>query len=105
MSDRKLSGLFADGTAPERDSAFAARVDAAIGRARWGIRLARVIAASLALALVMAFYFAGRVVVPPLAGLIGNSPDFMGVPILLVLGMLIIGLLFGTKRYFRLFAT
>ena len=39
MTDEHLTSLFNEGTAPERDAAFAGRVDARIERARRGLRL------------------------------------------------------------------
>jgi hypothetical protein len=93
MDDPRLADLFAEGTAPERDATFAEGVETRIGRARLAARLALVARACVVLALVAAVYVTARAVSPALARIAEISPEFMGVPVPLVLGAIIIGLL------------
>jgi hypothetical protein len=102
MDDPRLADRFAEGTAPERDPTFAEGVATRIGRVRLAARLALVARASVVLALIAAVYVAGRAVAPAVARIAELSPEFMGVPVPLVLGALIIGLLRRVKPYLRL---
>ena len=102
MDDPGLADLFAEGTAPERDATFAWGVETRIGRARWAARLALVARASVVLALIASVYVAGGALAPALARIAEISPEFMGVPVPLVLGAIIIGLLLRVKLYLRL---
>lgn len=103
MTDERLSHLFAEGTAPERDAAFAAQVAAGIGRARLRIRLlALALRAAAVLLFVGAAFLAARAVEPALTQLAETWPQFMGVPAPLVLGVLFIGLAFRARRYLGL---
>lgn len=92
MTDKQLSDLFAAGTAPERDPAFLLEVNAGISRARLRTRLytlARRTRLMLLLALVL--FSASRLLAPVLAQLAG-LPQFMGVPLpLVLLGLVLAG--------------
>ena len=102
MHDPELSSLFAEGTAPERDATFAEGVGTRIGRARLATRVALVARAGIVLALIAAVYVAGHAVAPAFARIAEISPRFMGVPVPLVLGAIVIGLLPRVKPYRRL---
>ena len=102
MNDPGLADLFAEGTAPERDATFAEGVETRIGRARLAARLALGARAGVVvLALVAAVYVAGRVVAPAVARIAEISPEFMGVPVPLVVGAIITGLLLRLRPYLR----
>jgi hypothetical protein len=106
MTDPQLSSLFADGTAPDHDPAFTAQVAAEIGRARLRTRLlALALQAAMVLTLAGALFVAGRLIEPALvqlAPLVEQSPQFMGVPVPLVLGALLVGLALLARRRLRL---
>ena len=87
MTDKQLSDLFGEGTAPDRDPAFALGVAAGIGRTRLRMRLA--LRATVMLVLSVAMFAAFRLSEPVLARLLDGMPRFMGVPVPLVLGVLI----------------
>ena len=108
MADERLEGeqldeLFAGGTAPERDAAFAQRVDAAIASERRGLRLA-----ALAIRALVILIFAGALFVivrelePTLQQIAGASPQFMGVPLPLILVVLALALAVRALRFVRL---
>jgi len=94
MTDKQISDLFAEGTAPERDPAFTLEVTAGIGRSRLRMRLLALalrVAAVLMLAAVV--FVASRLIEPSLAPLVEGLPRFMGVPVpLVVLGLVVAGL-------------
>lgn len=103
MTDEHLTSLFAEGTAPERDTAFARRVDARIERARHGRRLlALAIRTLMILTLAAAVFATVRVLEPALNLIAESSPQFMGVPLPLVLGALAVGLAVHLLRFVRL---
>ena len=103
MTDERLTRLFTEGTAPERDTAFARRVDARIERARRGLRLLKLaIPALVILTLAAALFVTVRTLEPALAQIAENSPQFMGVPLPLVLGALAVGLAVRTWLFVRL---
>lgn len=92
MTDKQLSDLFADGTAPERDPAFALSVAAGIRRTRLRRRLlALAQRATVLLVLSVAMFVAIRLSKPVLAQLVEGMPQFMGVPVPLVLAALVYG--------------
>lgn len=96
MSDQQVSDLFAEGTAPERDPAFVLEVAAGIARARLRIRLLTIAyRMTVVLSLSGAIFVAGRLIEPVLTGL----PQFMGVPVPLVLGVLALGLVLRGRRW------
>ena len=100
MIDQELAKLFARGTAAERDARFAARVEAEIRKVRSSIRLPHVaVICLLALALAAALYLTGRTIAPGLARIAEYSPDFMGVPVPLVLATPFFGVLLRVRRY------
>lgn len=100
MTDDRLSHLFAEGTAPERDAAFAARVGAEIGGLRLRRRLlALALRAAMVLLLAGAVFFTARAVGPALTQLAEGWPQFMGVPVPLVLGALFLTLALRARRY------
>jgi hypothetical protein len=103
MTDPRLADLFAEGTAPERDAAFVARVTAGIGRARLGARLLTLaLQAAVTLTLAIAVFVAGRLIEPALMLLADQSPRFMGVPVPVMLGVLLVGLaLYAPRRLGR----
>jgi hypothetical protein len=102
MTDERLSGLFAHGTAPERDVAFARRVGAEIGRARLGWRfLALAVRALVVLTLAAAVFVTARVMAPALVPIAVSWPHFMGVPLPLVLGALAVALFVHRRRFIR----
>ena len=85
-TDKQLSDLFADGTAPERDPAFVLQVATGIGRVRFRMRcvaLARKVIVPLMVSVVL--FIASRLIEPVLAQLIEGLPQFMGVPVPVVL--------------------
>jgi hypothetical protein len=97
-TDPQLADLFAQGTAPEHDPAFAQRVASGIGRerlARWIGALALRAAAVLALA--DAVFVSAGVIRPLLALLFEGSAQFMGVPEPVVLGVLAAGLALSVR--------
>ncbi|MGP1609658.1 MAG: hypothetical protein ACTS5G_03045 [Burkholderiales bacterium] len=106
MNDKQLANLFAGGSAPERDPAFALRVTAEIGRTRRRMRflgLATRVAVMLISAAVA--FLVIRLIESPLAQLLLGVPQFMGVPLPMVLFLFIAALLlrarFGRRRHFR----
>lgn len=100
MSDQELAGLFTEGTAPERDLAFALRVEADIGRARLRIRLLELaFRAGVMLMLAGAVFVAVRAIRPVLGDLLERWPDFMGVPMPVVLVAVVAGLALRGRRY------
>jgi hypothetical protein len=100
MSDQQLSDLFAEGTAPESDPGFTGRVEAEIGRVRLRSRLLAVaLPACGVLMLSGVLYEAAAVIRPVLAPLVGEAPQFMGVPFPIVLGALAAGLALSARRY------
>ena len=92
MTD-KLSDLFAEGTAPERDPDFALKVAAGIGRVRLGARLrALALRAAGLLALSGAIFVAAGLIRTVLVPLLDGAPQFMGAPVPVVLGVFVAGL-------------
>jgi hypothetical protein len=103
MTDEHFTSLFAEGTAPERDTAFTRRVDTRIGRARLGLRLLKLaIPALVILTLAATLFVTIRALEPVLAQIAGSSPHFMGVPVPLILVVLAIGLAVRALRFVRL---
>jgi uncharacterized membrane protein AbrB (regulator of aidB expression) len=103
MKDKQLSDLFADGTAPERDPAFALWVAAGIGRTRLRMRvLALARRATVMLMLAVAMFVAIRLSKQVLAQLVEGLPQFMGVPVPLVLGVLIVALVLRAQLHIPL---
>ena len=87
MTDQQLSDLFAEGTAPERDPAFALLVASGIGRVRRRRQLLTLAPRVLVLlTLFAAMFAASRLFAPVLAQLVEGWPQFMGVPVPLVFG-------------------
>ncbi len=102
MTDERLAELFAEGTAPERDAAFARRVGGEIGRARLGRRLlAHAMRALVVLTLAGALFVTARTIEPMVASIGESSPQFMGVPLPLVMGALALGLVIHVRRAVR----
>ena len=100
MTDKQFSDLFAEGTAPESDPAFALCVAAGIGRARLRIRLRELALRATVVVMVSgAIFVAGRAIKPVLVQLVDGSPQFMGVPVPVVLGVLVAGLALCARRY------
>jgi hypothetical protein len=103
MTDKQLSDLFAEGTAPERDPAFALRVAAGIGRTRLRMRFfALALRATVMLMLSVAVFVAIRLSTPVLAPLVDRVPQFMGVPVPLVLGVLVAALVLRAQLHIPL---
>ena len=103
MTDEHLTSLFAEGTAPERDAAFARRVDARIGRMRLGLRLLRLaITALMTLTLAVAVFVTADAIGPTLTEMAEQSPQFMGVPVPLIFVALTAGFAVRTLRFVRL---
>jgi hypothetical protein len=99
MTD-ELSDLFAEGTAPESDPAFAARVTARIGRERLRTRLGAIALRVLAVLMLAGVAYAAAGMVRPMLGpLLEGSSQFMGVPVPLVLGVALAGLALSAGRY------
>jgi hypothetical protein len=102
LEGEQLTGLFADGTAPERDAAFARRVDARIASERRGFRLAALaVRALVTLMLASALFVTVRELGPTLQQIVSASPQFMGVPLPLILIVLAIGLAVRALRFVR----
>lgn len=100
MTDEQISDLFAEGTAPEADPAFARRVAAGIARARLGARLQRLaLAPAVVLMLSGATFLAGRLIKPALTQAVDGAPQVIGVPLPVVLGVVIVGLALSVRRY------
>jgi hypothetical protein len=100
MTDEQLSGLFAEGTAPESDPAFALKVAAGIGRERFRLRLlAFAPRAAMTLAVAATALVAAGLVKFMLLPLVDGAPQFMGVPAPVVLGVVVAGLALGIGRY------
>lgn len=88
MTDPQLSDLFTEGTAPERDPAFALWVASGIGRARVrGQLLAFGLRAAVLLVLAVPVFVASRLIAPVLSRVVDGWPQFMGVPVPVVLGV------------------
>jgi hypothetical protein len=103
MTDKQLDELFASGTAPERDAAFAQRVDDRIASERRGFRLAALAVRALVILVLAATLFAiVRLLEPTLQQIVGASPQFMGVPLPLILVVLAIGLAARALQVVRL---
>ncbi len=103
MTDEHLTSHFAEGTAPERDTAFARRIDVRIKRARQGRRLLGFTTRTLVILTLAAMVFVTvRLLEPTLQQIAENSPQFMGVPVPLVLGALAVGLAVRFRRFVRL---
>jgi hypothetical protein len=107
MADDQLAELFADGTAPERDAAFARRVDARISLARLRQHLlVHAMRALVVLTLAGAAFVALRTLEPmiePTLDLMAEiSPQIMGVPAPLILTALVVGLAVRLRRFVRL---
>ena len=104
LTDKQLSELFAEGTAPERDPDFALSVAAGIGRTRLRMRfLALALRAAVMLMLSVPIFVASRVIEPVLAQLVDWAPQFMGVPVpQVVLGVLVTGLVLRARLYLPL---
>src|SRR5262245_1689226 len=100
MTDQQLSELFAEGTAPERDPAFALQVAAGIGRARLRTRLLALgLRATVLLMVSVPIFVASRLIAPVLAQLVEGWPRFMGVPVPVVLGVLVAALALRPRLY------
>jgi hypothetical protein len=100
MTDKQLSDLFAEGTAPESDPAFELKVATDIGRARFRSRLlALALPATGVLAVSGALYVVAGMIQPVLGQLVDESLQFMGVPVPVVLGALAAGLALSARRY------
>jgi hypothetical protein len=100
MADQQMSDLFVQGTAPERDPDFARRVTAEVSRERLRMRLgALTLRAAVVLMISGAAYSAAGMIKPVLAPLFDGSPQFMGVPLPMVLGALAAGLALSAGRY------
>lgn len=103
ITDEQLSDLFAEGTAPERDPTFALWVAAGIGRMRLRRRfLALALRAAVMLMLFATMFLAIRPIESALAQLFQGVPQFMGVPVPMALGALVVGLVLRARRYFPL---
>ena len=94
MTDERLSPLFAEGTAPERDPAFMLGVAEGIGRARLRMRLlALALRVTVVLMLAVVLFVAGRLLEPMLTPVVEGLPRFMGVPVpVVLLGLIVAGL-------------
>jgi hypothetical protein len=102
MTDEPLADLFAEGTAPERDAAFVRRVDARIASERRGVRLAALAVRVLViLAFAATLFFTVRELEPALQLIAGTSPQFMGVPLPLIMIVLAIVLAVHALRFVR----
>jgi hypothetical protein len=90
MTDQPLSDVFTEGTAPERDPAFALRVASGIGRARLRRRLLALgLRVTVLLMLSVPMFVASRLITPVLAQLVEGWPRFMDVPVPVVLGVFV----------------
>jgi hypothetical protein len=100
MRDQQLSDLFAEGTAPEHDPAFTLLVASEIGRARLRRRLLALALRVIVLLILSApVYLASRQIAPVLAQLVEGWPQFMGVPVPVVLGALVVTVVLRTRLY------
>ena|SRR6186713_2530456 len=100
MTDEQLSDLFTEGTAPERDAAFALLVESSIGRARRRGRLLGLgLRVTVLLLLAIPVFVASRMLAPALAQLVEGWPRFMDVPVPVVLGVLVVALALRTRLY------
>src|SRR5262245_60117424 len=93
MTDEQLSDLFTEGTAPERDPAFALWVASGISHARLRRRLLALgLRVTVLVMLSVPVFVASRLIAPLLAQLVEGWPRFMGVPVPVVLGVLVVAL-------------
>jgi hypothetical protein len=93
MTDERLAELFAEGSAPERDAAFAGRIEAEIGREHLRMRMLAAALRMLAVLTIAGMIFVTiRVMEPALELIAESSPKIVGVPAPLVFGALAIGL-------------
>jgi hypothetical protein len=100
MSDQQLSDLFAEGTAPEHDPAFTLLVASEIGRARLRRRLLALALRVIVLLILSApLFVVSRQIAPMLAQLVEGWPQFMGVPVPLVLCALVVALALRTRFF------
>jgi hypothetical protein len=101
VTDQQLSDLFTEGTAPERDPAFGLQVAAALGRARLRRRLLALgLRVIVQLMLAVPVFVASRLIAPVLAHLVEGVPQFMGVPVpIVVLGVLVAGVVLRARLY------
>ena len=104
VPDTLLSEVFAEGTAPARDPAFTLSVECEIGRARLRRRLLTLgLRVTVLLMLSVPVFMASRLIAPVLAQLVEGWPRFMGVPVPVVLGVLVVALARRLRIYlFRL---
>jgi hypothetical protein len=100
LTDKQLSELFAEGTAPERDPAFAHWVAAGIGRTGFHMRvLALALRVAVMLMLAVVLLVASRLIERVLARLVEGVPQFMGVPVpMAMLGVLVAGVVLLRSR-------
>jgi hypothetical protein len=103
MADEHLNSLFVEGTAPERDAAFARGVGARISRARLGLRVLKLaIPAVVIMTLAAAVFVAVEAIGPTLSEIAEQWPQFMGVPVPLILAVLAAGVAVRARRFVRL---
>lgn len=103
MTEERLDELFAEGTVPERDAAFVRRVTAQVGRERLALRLLALTLRALAFAtLAGAVFVTVRTIEPMLRPIAESAPQFMGVPLPLVMSALVLGLALYAWRLVRL---
>jgi len=103
MADEQLAGLFAEGTAPERDAAFAQCVGVRIVSERRGARdLALSVRLVVMLTLGVMAFATVRLAEPTLKQIAESSPEFMGVPVPLMLTVFGVGLLVRLPRFIGL---
>ena len=102
MTDDHLSNLFAEGTAPERDAAFALRIDAQIASERRALRMrALAIRTLMILVLAATTFLMVRALDWALAQMDYSAPLIMGVPLPLILAALMIGLAVRFRGFSR----
>lgn len=100
MADEHLIGMFAEGTAPERDTAFVRRLDARIVSERRG---AHALALSVRVLVMLTFgamaFVTVRLVEPTLRQIAEISPEFMDVPVPFMLTVFGLGLLVRLPQF------
>jgi hypothetical protein len=99
MNEEQLSDLFATGTAPEIDQAFVLQVAMLTARAQRRVRLLALVRRVVsALTWAMGIFVASRMLEAVFVPLFEGVPEFMGVPVPMVV---LATLLAGLMRYVR----
>lgn len=100
MTDDQIAALFAQGSTPERDRAFAERVAKNVARLGWLERLMTAARAAALFAVAVALFFGLRALEPIAAPVLAWTPELMGVPAPLVLAAIAVAVTIQARRIF-----